>query len=166
MKQIDRPALALVTRVALVTLLYGMTLYFRAATASLHDGYQPGIEALRLYVNPGLQLGLITAGAVTSRSAFPARVAVHACLAAIATCALMLAVVSSHPGNRNTWVFPQQRSLESTVHTALFTPNFSGRSKSSIAGSAIVALCWLGVSSCVFLRRKRAAHTTQSIQPG
>lgn len=156
MKHPDNATIALAALVAIVALLYGMTLYFRAATASLHDGYQPGIEALRLYASPGLLLGVLTVLAVISRSAFPARTAVHACLAALVVCALMLGVVSSHPGNRDTWVFPQQRSLESTVHTALFTPNFSGRSKGSIAGSAIVALCWLGVASCALRRRRKA----------
>jgi len=140
--------------VAVTALLYGAMLYFCVATASLSDYYQPGIEVLQAWISPGLWLGVVVLCAVVFRSVLSARVAVYSCFSAFMICAFMYPLVAQHSGNSNAWVFPQNRSLENTLDTALLRPNFSNRSKGSIVGSAGIALFWLGVSSYVLRRRK------------
>ena len=144
--------------VAAVALIYAAMLYFRAATASLDDHYQPGISTLQSWFMPGALLFALTLVAVAFRSVLAAQVAVFTNLSAIVICTFLLIFVISHPGNRNSWVFPQHRTLQTTIHTALFSPNFSSRSKGSIIGSAVVASCFLGISGLVLRRRKLTIH--------
>jgi len=128
-------------------------LYFRVATASLYDGYQPGIEHARTLVSPGLLLALLVCSALVSRSVLVSRIALHTSLCALVICFYVFIGVSLHGGNQNPSVFAKDRTLTSTVHTALFSPNFSGRSKGSIISSAVFALGALAV--VLFVRRKR-----------
>ncbi|THT98807.1 hypothetical protein E9531_13500 [Lampropedia puyangensis] len=146
--------------VAVVALVYAAMLYFRAATASLDDHYQPGISTLQSWCMPGALLFGLTLVAVAFRSVLAAQVAVYTSISAIIICAFLLIFVISHSGNRNSWVFPQQRTLQTTIHTALFSPNFSNRSTGSIIGSAIVASCFLGISGFVLRRRKLTIHSS------
>ena len=150
--------------VAAVALIYAAMLYFRAATASLDDHYQPGISTLQSWFMPGALLFALTLVAVAFRSVLAAQVAVFTNLSAIVICAFLLIFVISHPGNPNSWVFPQHRTLQTTIHTALFSPNFSSRSKGSIIGSAVVASCFLGISCLVLRRRKLTIHSSRPPQ--
>ena len=150
--------------VAAVALIYAAMLYFRAATASLDNHYQPGISTLQNWFMPGALLFALTLVAVAFRSVLAAQVAVFTNLSAIVICAFLLIFVISHPGNPNSWVFPQHRTLQTTIHTALFSPNFSNRSKGSIIGSAVVASCFLGISCLVLRRRKLTIHSSRPPQ--
>ena len=150
--------------VAVVAFVYAAMLYFRAATASLDDQYQPGISTLQSWFIPGALLFALTLVAVVFRSVLAAQVAVFTNLSAIVICALLFVFVISHPGNRNSWVFPQHRTLQTTIHTSLFSPNFSNSSKGSIIGSAVVALCFLGISGLVLRRRKLTIHSSRPPQ--
>ena len=150
--------------VAALALTYAAMLCFRAATASLDDHYQPGISALQSWFMPGALLFSLTLVTVAFRSVLAAQVAVFTDLSAIVICAFLLIFVLSHPGSRNSWVFPQHRTLQTTIHTALFSPNFSSRSKGFIIGSAVVASCFLGVSGLVLRRRKLTIHSSRPPQ--
>ena len=133
---------------------YAVALYFRAATASLHDRYQPGIEALQLVVWPGALLVGVIAGAWLSRSELAWSVARRACIGAIVVCLVLLLFVSVHEPKSRPWVFPADRTLQGTVHRSLLTPSFSNRSTGSIVGSAIFAAA---ISGGLLLWRRRAA---------
>lgn len=145
----------------MTALLYGVMLYFRVATASLHDNYQPGIEVLQTWISPGFLLGVVLGIAALFRSVDSIRTAVRSSLAALIICALMFGFVVVHSGNSNTWVFPQDRTLKGTIHTALFRPSFSNRSITTIIISAGVAFFWLGASSRLLRRRKQTIHSSQ-----
>jgi hypothetical protein len=150
-----------VVAVALVTANYAAMLYFQTATASLHDEYQPGIEAMKAWISPGALLLILVAGAAFLRSSFVLQIAKSSCKAALLVCVLLFLLVSVHRGNRNTWVFPQQRSLEGTARIALFSPNFSNRSTGTVLGSAGIALLCFGAS--VWLCRR--TQSNNSSQP-
>lgn len=137
------------------SMLYAAMLYFRAATASLDDGYQPGIEALQAWARPSLLLAIAPLLAIGTRSTFMTRLAVANSICATLICAILLVVVSVHPGNANTWQFPQDRSLEETIRIALISPNFSGHSKGRIVVSGAIALTWLCISALFAYRRRR-----------
>ena len=154
------------TVVAMTALLYSAMLYFRVATASLHDNYQLGIEVLQIWISPGFLLGVVLGVTALFRSVDSIRTAVRSSLAALIICALMFGFVVAHSGNSNTWVFPQDRNLKDTIHTALFRPNFSNRSITTIIVSAGVAFFWLGASSRLLRRRKLIIHSTQSPSEG
>ena len=159
----NSPAAAHVLVIA-VAALYGGMLYFRVATASLDDRYQPGIEALRLYASPGLLLGVLTLGGLVFRASVVARVAQRACVAALVVCVLLFGVVFTHSGSYHPWVFPEARTLAGTVQTALFSPTFSNRSTIFIIVSAGVALFWLAVSSWAVRTRRPSKPSIKSAE--
>jgi hypothetical protein len=140
--------------IATIATTYALLLHFRVATASLYDDYQPGIEALRAWVSPGLLLAVLVMSTALTGSYVLVKLAKRSCQAALVVCLLLFVYVSGHSASRTSWVFPEHRTLEATVLTAISHPSFSNRSKGSIIGSAIVAGFWLGVSSFVLRRRR------------
>jgi hypothetical protein len=133
---------------------YAVALYFRAATASLDDQYQPGIESLQLVIWPGALLVGVIASASLSQSELAWSVARRVCVGAVAVCLLLLLFVAAHEPKPRPWVFPADRTLQGTVHRSLFTPSFSNRSTGSIVGSAIFAAA---MSGGLLLWRRRTA---------
>lgn len=122
-------------------LLYLVGIYVLAATASLYDNYQPGIEAFKLCLQPGLLLTAALAFACSGKSLATAQSAQRLALAALAACGLLLLVISQHESApRIGHVWPQQRTLGSTLMQALFQPSFSGRSKLTTIVSGLWAL--------------------------
>ena len=79
-----------------VLMLYALALYFQAATASLSNTYQPGIELLRAVISPSGLLLLVFLVACLRKSYAAARVATVTGAGAILVCALMLASIASH----------------------------------------------------------------------
>ena len=150
---------AFTVAVCFIAATYTLMLYFRAATASLSDYYQPGIEALMAWVSPGLLLAVLVMSTTFTNSYVLVQLAKRSCQAALVVCLLLFVYVSGHSAQQTSWVFPENRTLESTVRKAITTPSFSNRSKGSILGSTVVAGFWLGVASLVSRRRS-------SRQPG
>jgi hypothetical protein len=134
--------------------VYVVALYFRAATASLNDQYQPGIELLQLMVWPGALLVGVIASASLGRSELAWSIAWRVCVGAILACLLLLLFVAAHEPKPRPWVFPADRTLQGTVHRSLFNPSFSNRSTGSIVGSAMFAAA---MSGGLLLWRRRTA---------
>jgi hypothetical protein len=128
-----------VTVVVLALLIYAVALYFRVATASLTDSYQPGIEALRKGIWPSVVLWGPLAVALVRKSPawMDATRAISA--GALVCCVVLLLLVKlggdAAPGR----VAGEGRSLGATVRIALVQPSFSNRSVGSLIGSAAVA---------------------------
>jgi hypothetical protein len=148
----------------LVTSLYALALYFCAATASLYDSYQPGIEWLRVFITPGGLLFGVFLIACLNSSYWSARLAILSSAGAILVCLLMLAFISIHDGSASTWVFPENRSLFGTVRAALFQPSFSNRSFGSVVASGFFALVCLGGS--LYISRRRHNQSSQRTASG
>lgn len=148
------PAVSVIVPAVLVAVAYTLALYFQAATASLSNAYQAGIELLRSVVSPGGLLMAVFLVACLRKSYAASRVAMLASAGAVLVSALMLALVVGHQGNSNTWQFPEARSLSGTLHQALCRPSFSNRSVASVAGSGVLALLVLGGSAYLSRRRQ------------
>ncbi|MFG5778100.1 hypothetical protein ACFIQF_13585 [Comamonas sp. J-3] len=145
-------------------LLYLVGIYVLAATASLYDNYQPGIEALKRWLQPGLLLTAALAFACFGKSLETAQSAQRLALAALAACGLLLLVISQHESShRIGHVWPEQRTLGSTLMRALFQPSFSGRSKLTTTVSGLWALLVLLVASW---RTRRLRKQAQERPPG
>ena len=148
---------------AVIVMLYALALYFQAATASLSNAYQPGIEVLRAVVSPGGLLLVVFLIACLRKSYAAIRVATLASAGALFVSTLMLVVVAGHGGSLNTWQFPEARSLSGTVYLALFQPSFSNRSIGAVAGNGFLALLALGGSA--YLSRRRHNQSVQRTGP-
>lgn len=148
---------------ALILVLYASALYFQAATASLSNIYQPGIESLRVSVSPGGLLVVVFLVACIRKSFVVAHLAMLTSAGAILVSVLMLAFVAGHGGSPNTWRFPEARSLSGTVRLALFQPSFSNRSIGSVAGNGFLALFVLAGSA--YLSRRRHNNPVQRTGP-
>ena len=161
-----------------ILLLYTGTLYFQAATASLHEGYQPGIDRLKPVLEPVWLLLGLAVYTWLKRSA-PAFKRIYMTSAgAFLVCLGMLGViiaidnwkakntgntwfshqtpawVCGHTNHReNTVIRPEERLLICTVYTALFRPSFSNRSYSAVLGSSCVALLF-----CIWAAVMRKHH--------
>ncbi len=146
-----------------VLMLYALALYFQAATASLSNTYQPGIELLRAVISPSGLLLLVFLVACLRKSYAAARVATVTGAGAILVCALMLASIASHGDSPITWQPDGARSLSSTVQVALFQPSFSNRSIGSVVGNGFLALLVLGGS--VYFSRRRRINPVQRTGP-
>ena len=143
--------------VGLALALYGLLLYFHAATASLYDDHQPGIQALRAALSPSVVLLLVLLVATVLPTRRAAQVAVLCCAGACVLALLMAAVtVGVHVHSRSTWVPPESRTLADTVYVALVHPAFSNRSNFSMVGSAVFAMACLSGALWLWRRRKLA----------
>lgn len=142
-------------------LAYAAGVYFHAATASLSDAYQPGLDNVKRYVQPGIALWLLPLIAYGWKSVRLAKIAQRCALLGLACCALLYAFCRLHsPEAGIPWVAPADRTLVSTVHRSLFSPSFSNRSLGSIAGSAILAaMAWLLGASIERKLKQRASAT-------
>ena len=141
--------------------VYGALLYFRAATASLFDDYQPGIELLRQWLNPLWIAAVVWLAALIKGTAVWTQFARDSAATALLLCLLMYLLVASHRGTQNPWQFPQERTLTNTVQIALLAPNFSSRSKLEIAvNGALSGLCL--VAYWLQSRRKRKAPNAKT----
>lgn len=133
--------------------LYAALLYAQAATASLTDAYQPGMERLRWLTRPGwLLLGLLALAWLRPQARLASQL-VCICAGAALLCAALAAwlVWLDAPGRAaNTWLPPQARNLGTVLHTALWTPSFSNRSLGATLGNAIWAL-----AACALAERSR-----------
>ena len=133
---------ALTTLTLIISLMFAGMLYFRAATASLHDHYQPGFEEMRWLVSPGVFISLIVVAAVLAGSRFAARLAYRCSLISLVVCTAMVIFSVSYRGDEGHWSLSQDRNLESTIQTALLSPDFSNRSTLYSIGIALVtAIC-------------------------
>src|SRR5690554_4722621 len=108
------PQLLAAASAVCLLLVYGAGVYFRAATASLHDDYQPGIEAVRLWVWPGAVLISVVAFAGLTRSALLWLIARWVCVGAVVVCLFLLVFVQVHESSPQRWVFPHERTLGAT----------------------------------------------------
>ena len=123
----------------IISLVFAGMLYFRAATASLHDRYQPGVEEIRWLVSPGIFISLIVVAAVLTGSRFAARLAYRCSLVSLVFCTAMVILSVSYRGDKIHWSLSQDRNLESTIQTALLSPDFSNRSTLYLIGISLVA---------------------------
>lgn len=145
-------------------LLYLVGIYVLAATASLYDSYQPGIEAFKRWLQPGLLLTAALAFACFGKSLETAKLTQRLALAALTACGLLLLVIAQHESSpRIGHVWPEQRTLGSTLMQALFQPSFSGRSKLTSMVSGLWALLVLLVASW---RTRRLRKQAQERPPG
>ena len=141
--------------ISVLVLAFALTLYFQAATASLSDAYQPGIEFLRNVVRPAWVVLAVLLVASMWGSATGLRIARLTCAGA-AIFALCLAIgVSVHEGSPRAWVLPEGRSLKESVRLAMLEPQFSNRSLVTITVNGLFAA--LVFCGAVFLSRRRAA---------
>jgi len=140
--------------VGILTLTYMLAAYFQAATASLKDSYQPGIEILRLFTMPGALLFAVFLAAFLVKSYTSARLSVIFCRAALCVCALLF-IITVFPWSKSSgnWLFPEERTLSTTVKTALFQPSFSNRSSISAASSGAFAFILLAASTRLAKKR-------------
>ena len=128
-------------------LAYAAGVYFHAATASLSDAYQPGLDSLKRYVQPGIALWVLPLIAYGWKSVHLTKVAQRCALGGLVCCAMLYVFCSVHQSTAGmSWVAPADRTLASTVQRSLFSPSFSGRSMGSITGSAIFAAMAWGLS--------------------
>lgn len=142
-------------------LAYATGVYFRAATASLSDAYQPGLDSLKRYVLPGIAMWVLPLIAYGLKSVHLAKCAQRCALLGLACCALLYVLCWLHsPEAGISWVAPADRTLAGTIHQSLFKPAFSNRSLGSIAGSAILAaMAWLLGASIERKLKQRASAT-------
>ena len=144
--------------VALVVLAlwaYAAALYFRVATASLTDAYQPGIEALRGAVWPSVVLWVPLALALVFKSAVWMEASRAISAGAVVCCAVLLLLVKLSGGAAPGRIGGESRSLSTTVRVALLQPRFSNRSVGSLIGSAAGASLAC-LASLALVRRARA----------
>jgi hypothetical protein len=130
---------ALACAAALLLGLYGAALYFQVATASLYDTHQPGIEALRRTLQPGVVLVLVSLLAWLRKSPWTIQLSRWVNGGAVLCCALMLMAVTLHSGTPPQWQPPEDRSLWSTLEQAILHPSFSNRSTFSAVKSGLFA---------------------------
>ena len=147
----------------LLTLVYVPAVYFEAATASLNDRYQPGIDTLQLFVMPGALLCAVFLAALLGKSYTSARLAFFFSRTALFACALLfLLTVIPSSGPPSDWVFSKDRSLAKAVKIALLQPSFSNRSSASVVGSGILAfIIFIGSSRIAKKRHDMAANRTR-----
>lgn len=157
------PSLPLkVTATCTLMLAYLAGVYFRAATASLSDAYQPGLGRLKPYVQPDLALWALPLLAYGLKSATLAKVAQRCALIGLACCAMLYVFCSLHVASAGVhWVDPMDRTLAGTVHQSLFQPSFSNRSLGSITGSAISAAMAYFTSTSVSRKLKLLSIRTE-----
>ena len=139
--------------VGALLLPYAVGVYFHAATASLSDDYQPGIERLKLSIQPGLVLllPLLLAWLLKARGLI--QIAQWSSLCGLLACLVVLVFCASHGQSGGVqWVAPNHRSLTTTVQQALFQPSFSSRSVGSVLGSAVFAMGLL-MLNCIVCRK-------------
>ena len=152
--------------VSSLALLYFACVYFRAATASLFDKYQPGIEALVQSVQPGLVLLVPLVVAYCAKTKSSAHVALWAGLAGVAACTVLWLFCAMHESKgAPRWVPPSERILANTVTNALLRPSFSGRSLLSIGQSVVFAVVISGMAF-VLGRRRTFRETDMSAKNG
>lgn len=126
MKQLVRANLWPGVATAILAVPYAAAVYFWAATASLYDSYQPGIDLLHRLIIPGFLIGGIFLIASLTKSHSIVRLTVLLSSAAVVICTLLLVVVvGSTP---STDPAPDDHSLKSTIEFALSRPSFSNRS--------------------------------------
>ena len=129
--------------------------YFRAATASLSDDHQPGMESLKLCIQPGLVLLLPLLLAWLTKARGFMQVARWSSVCGLFACIVLLVFCVSHgPSSGVQWLAAGTRSLATTVQQALFQPSFSNRSVASVAGSAVFAMGLL-MLNCFVCRQLR-----------
>jgi hypothetical protein len=131
-------------------------LYLHAATASLFDHYQPGIESLKHWTHPTwLFLGLLALMVAATR--WPERHetlerALHlAALGALGVCLVMgglFLLLGPFVTPRCSHWLPPHRGLAETLRTSLECPNFSNRSygqpfAGAFLSGVLVALSYL-----------------------
>ena len=143
----------LISATLLMVSLYGALLYFHAATASLRDTYQPGIETMQLLSAPEAILLLILLVSVVVKQHWLAIFAFYCSIGAFVACAILFVLIATHDGNTNTWASPDDRTLQKTVITAMFEPSFSGRSTGRVLSNGAIAVLSI-VSSAYVLRRR------------
>lgn len=146
-----------------VLVLYALALYFQAATASLSNTYQSGIELLRAVISPSGLLLLVFLVACLRQSYAIARVVMATSAGAILVSALMLAFIAGHDDSSKTWQFPEARSLSGTVQAALFEPSFSNRSIGSVVGNGFLAMLVFG--GAVYFSRRLRVNPVQRASP-
>ena len=146
-------------------ILYALMVYFRAATASLHDEYLPDIEAIRWSVSPGLLLFLLAASALITKSGTVSGLAFRASVGGALICLLILVGVPLYstifvpPGSG--WLPRESRSLQVVLEKAMLAPSFSNRSYGYLVGCIIVAAfsAWL---SWLAIRKPTANHSLKA----
>ncbi|MDO5625517.1 MAG: hypothetical protein Q4G71_12625 [Pseudomonadota bacterium] len=143
--------------------LYGAALYFRAATASLTDQYQPGIGALRFAVQPGWLLLVLLCATLLARKPFWPRLTSCVAGGALMLCALLLLWMTLGTPDTtasSTWQPLAARELASTLKIALFSPWFSNRSIGTTLGSALWATAVLAISWKISTRSRLSSTPT------
>lgn len=150
--------------VSTVLFLYSASVYFDAATASLSDAYQPGLDAFKLCVQPGLWLLLPLLLAYCMKTQQAAQVALWCGIGGLVCCGILFAFCSLHmPRGGSSWVAPEMRTLGRTLHAALLLPSFSNRSLGSIAGSGIFAALQCVLSAVLVIKLRSQPPSTVCI---
>jgi hypothetical protein len=138
---------------ALLAIVLVSSLYLFAATASIGDGYQPGISAFRLRLHPVLTVlmfagcplaaGLLGSAAWRAAARVGARLAATALVISVAFVAGL--AVAELAGLHCTASPPLERELEVTLRHSLRCPEFSNRSYTmpSFAGLTSLVLVFI-----------------------
>lgn len=141
---------------SILGIIYSILLYVFAATASLRNTYQPGIENLHITLNPNNLTILVIGTILLVKKRFLVKVSVLFLIFAIIISIVLTIFVSTYQGSIGEWVLPENRTLLGTVKRSVFEPVFSGRSTARTTFSGICAVIGYGLS-CAVLRRRYTA---------
>ncbi len=145
--------------------VYAMALYFQAATASLYDRYQPGIEFLQICLTPSLLLVVSVIASLMYKGKGYREFLKGACLACIAVGFALAAFVFLYEAQSKTWIFPEDRTLMNTLESSLLDPVFSNRSILSVSVNIVFSSLLVGWLFWSDRRGKvnKAVHATSDL---